>query len=147
MTPRDVYSYVDLYKLQFDFAGVLPASGLQLFNSGTLRALHGTCFLVFLPDTIGLNGHYIALLCCGGHCELFDPLGYPTFFDHYLTTFMATHVCIINRMGCQRPHLECCGIYCIYYLYLRYLGFNSSDIIDMLVGCTTDYLNKLAQSP
>lgn len=133
MTPQDVYSYIDLHDLTFNFAGILPSSGLQFFNSDNLNALSGVCFLIFLPDDIGLNGHYIALLCCDDHCELFDPLGYPAIVDHHLTSFMTAHICFINLIGCQSPHLECCGVLCIYYLYLRYFGFNSSVIIDTLI--------------
>ena len=143
MDPGDVYHYIAGNDLTFNFGGVLPSHGLPLLNGHGLTLLFGKCFLIFIPNDPSPDGHYVALVCHHDHFELFDPMGYPSIVDNYMANFMSNTLCVINTMPCQSPNLDCCGLYCIYYLYLRFLGFDSSDIMIVLSGCSVYALHLL----
>lgn len=135
MTPGEVYGYIAGHNLTFNFGGVIPSHGLPLLGDAPLCDLNGQCFLIFLPHHDAYDGHYIALLCQNTFWELFDPLG-GVMKDPYVRAFMRSNACVINTAPCQSPSMVTCGLYCLYYAYLRSIGFARHDIVDLLTICT-----------
>ena len=92
------------------------------------------------------GSHWICIYSQGEICEIFDSLGNnPKEYSKHFTNLMQEYEkCIYSTVKLQSVSSNLCGIYCIFYCYLKSRGFELYEILNTFSENTqmNDYLMK-----
>jgi hypothetical protein len=106
-----------------------------------LKSTYSVYIINIDPSTMS-GSHWIAAFIRKNRFEIFDPLGgrIATYSAEYFKQ-ISQHVGWENTKQIQSSYSISCGIFCLYYIYLRLKGTSSIAIVNKF--CSNYYYNEM----
>ena len=150
MNEIDVNQYLILDKfIQRIYRGVISSNELYKIDK-SVRSL----YIVNTDPNYLPGSHWICIYSQGEICEIFDSLGNnPKEYTIHFTTFIQEYEkCTYSTVKLQSDTSNVCGIYCIFYSYLKSRGFELTEILNTFSENTQmndclmrDFLDRVQQ--